>query len=231
MKITEIPSPNFNERKDGKKPYILMLHYTDSKSTQHAIDLLCDPAREVSAHYVVGDNTEVVRMVPEEARAWHAGKGYWAGETDVNSVSIGIEIQNTGHTFGYTPFPEVQMRTVLELCRDILQRHDIKPWNVLAHSDTAPGRKQDPGHLFPWQWLAEEGVGLWRKETAKTDGDLIALLQAYGYDPNVDPKELITAFQRHYEPEVFIGEDRSGQSTENTLGIIHSLLAQKSASV
>ena len=230
MKITDIPSPNFNERKDGKKPYILVLHYTETNATQDAINLLLDPTWN-SGHYVIGDDGDITRMVPEDMRAWHAGKSFWAGESDINSVSIGIEIQNPGYPRGYLEYPMQQMESVRDLCLDIIKRHDIKPWHVLGHSDVAVGRKIDPGHLFPWSWLADQGVGLWRKDTKETDGDLFALLHAYGYDPNIEAKELIAAFQRHYEPEVFIGEDRSGQATEKTLGIIHSLLAQKSALV
>jgi N-acetylmuramoyl-L-alanine amidase len=227
MKIVDIPSPNFGPRKDGKKPYILVLHYTDTKDTQQAVDFLTDPAREVSAHYVVSDDGEVTRMVDETMRAWHAGKGFWLGETDINSVSIGIEIQNTGHTFGYVPFPQEQMNIVRDLCRDIIARHGIKPQHVLAHSDTAPGRKLDPGHLFPWEWLAAEGGGLWRQEGHDGEGDIVTLLGEYGYDINIDQKELVSAFQRHFEPEVFLNDDQIGTPSPNTVKIIRSLLAQK----
>src|SRR4051812_37181211 len=112
MKIISAPSPNFGPRKDGKTPYLLILHYTDTPTTQRAQEIMQDPAREVSAHYLVGDDGAVIQLVDEKDRAWHAGKSYWAGETDINSVSIGIEIQNTGHSYGYRPFPMAQMEAV-----------------------------------------------------------------------------------------------------------------------
>ncbi len=238
MKIAEIPSPNFGPRKDGKKPYILMLHYTDTRNTQQAIDILQNPAREVSAHYVVGDDGAVIRMVAEDMRAWHAGKSFWEGETDVNSVSIGIEIQNPGHTYGYEAFPLKQMEAVRDLCHDIIKRNNIRPHHVLAHSDVAPGRKIDPGTLFPWEWLAEHGIGLMPKaigEAANNKGEaedkpdeVLWLLKEYGYDVSIDQKHLISSFQRHYDPGIFNTPEALGIASPRNLAILRWLVAEKS---
>lgn len=231
MNITDVPSPNFGDRKDGKKPYILMLHYTDSKDTQQAIDILKTPAREVSAHYVVGDDGTIIRMVPEDKRAWHAGKSFWDGETDLNSASIGIEVQNTGHTFGYQSFPMRQMEAVRGLCRDIIARHGIKPHHVLAHSDVAPDRKIDPGILFPWEWLAGQGVGLMPGKIVCTEDkaeEVLWLLKEYGYDINVDQKHLITSFQRHYDPGIFNTPEALGVPSPRCLGILRWLMTERS---
>lgn len=149
-------SPNYNERKDGKKPSIIVIHYTGMKTAEAALERLCEPAAEVSAHYLIEENGCVHDLVPEEKRAWHAGVSNWEGETDINSVSIGIELENPGHEFGYRPFPKEQMQSLAKLCKSIMVRHDIK--TILGHSDVAPERKQDPGELFDWQWLAKNGV-------------------------------------------------------------------------
>jgi N-acetylmuramoyl-L-alanine amidase len=226
MKIVDIPSPNVSERRDGKKPYILVLHYTETDTTQDAINLLLDPTWN-SSHYVIGDDGSVTRMADETLRAWHAGQSYWAGETDINSVSIGIEIQNPGYPRGYKPYPIIQIEAVRDLCLDLITRYDIKPQHVLGHSDVAPGRKLDPGHLFPWEWLAAQGVGLWRQDGHGGEDELAKLLAEYGYNINTDQKELISAFQRHFEPEVFLNEDQIGIPTPNTVKIIQSLLAQR----
>lgn len=152
------PSPNFGERKDGAKPSMIILHYTGTRDLEETYSYLLDPAREVSAHYVVDVDGTIMQLVDEKKRAWHAGVSSWEGVTDINSHSIGIEIQNPGHEFGYVPFPQDQIDAVKELCRDIMQRWDIKPKNVLGHSDVAPGRKIDPGELFPWSELEAEGI-------------------------------------------------------------------------
>lgn len=221
------PSPNFGERRDGKKPVMLIMHYTDTKAFADTVNILTDPDREVSAHYAVDLDGTIVQLVDEEKRAWHAGKSFWAGETDVNSASIGIEIQNYGHQFGYRNFPAPQMKAVLELSQGIIKRWGILPQNVLAHSDIAPGRKKDPGELFPWAWLAENGVGLWPRATeGKKAGDIKKLLIDYGYDHGLDIKILLEAFQRHFEPEAF-RDNAVGVLTERTLHRINSLLAQK----
>jgi N-acetylmuramoyl-L-alanine amidase len=237
--ISDAPSPNFGPRAGGKKPEYLILHYTDTRTTFDALQILQNPERQVSSHYLVGDNGQVMRLVPEEMRAWHAGKSWWSGETDINSTSIGIEIQNPGHGYGYVPFPPVQMQGVAELCRDILQRHRILPYHVLAHSDIAPARKKDPGELFPWDYLAAQHVGLWPKPT---DGDEIeaedildnldaikSQLTHFGYDPSLDMTTLITAFQRHFEPEVFAQEEKVGVASLNTVKLIKAVVRQRLA--
>ena len=138
---------------------MIILHYTGMATGAAAESWLCDPASEVSSHYLVHEDGSIVQMVRESDRAWHAGKGSWRGETDINSRSVGIEIVNPGHALGYTTFPKRQIAAVIELCRDITTRHAIRPQRVLAHSDVAPGRKIDPGEKFPWRKLAEAGVG------------------------------------------------------------------------
>ncbi len=156
-RIEQRPSPNHDERAAGKPVDILLLHYTGMRSAEGALKWLTDPASRVSSHYFVDEDGRVAAMVAEGRRAWHAGKSFWAGETDINSRSIGIEIANPGHEFGYRPFPGAQTEAVIALCRDILARHPIPPERVLAHSDVAPLRKHDPGELFPWARLAVGG--------------------------------------------------------------------------
>jgi len=200
------PSPNFNDRRTGAAIQHLILHYTGMRTSDEAIARLRDPAGQVSAHYIVDLDGAIVQLVEENQRAWHAGVSFWAGETDINSTSIGIEIVNPGHEFGYVPFPEVQITAVIQLCEGILSRHAIPPYNVLAHSDIAPTRKMDPGELFPWVALAKQGVGLWlahepEGKKRKTENDLVE----YGYDVSNLPAA-ITAFQRHFTPEKISGE-------------------------
>jgi N-acetylmuramoyl-L-alanine amidase len=173
----------------------------------------------VSSHYFVFEDGRIAQLVEEERRAWHAGKSFWAGETDINARSIGIEIANPGHEFGYVPFPEAQIAAVIDLCRDILSRHLIPPARILAHSDVAPLRKEDPGELFPWDRLHAAGVGHWVQPEAIVEGrvlhagdrgaavaDLKARFAAYGYcvlaGPDFDPDlaAVVTAFQRHFRP-------------------------------
>jgi N-acetylmuramoyl-L-alanine amidase len=164
LAIRERPSPNQAER--GEPPNMrpidtLVLHYTGMQSAAAALDRLCDPAAQVSSHYVVDEDGTVWRLVAEARRAFHAGISYWQGDTDLNRVSIGIEIVNPGHEWGYRPFPEAQMAAVEALCRDILARHPIPPDRVVGHSDIASDRKADPGELFDWSRLARAGIGLW----------------------------------------------------------------------
>ena len=165
-----IPSPNHGERKDGRRPDMLTLHYTGMPDEAQALQWLCNPVSEVSAHYVVFENGHVAQLVPEARRAWHAGKSSWAGETDINSRSIGIEIANPGHDGGLPPFGETQIKNVIRLCRDIVERWSIPPDRVLAHSDVAPGRKMDPGERFPWERLHHAGVGHWTRPAPIRDG-------------------------------------------------------------
>lgn len=207
------PSFNFNDR-PNEPVSILVLHYTGMRSLEDALDKLSKPEGKVSCHYLVSEKGEIYAMVPEEKRAWHAGVSHWRGRDNLNDVSIGIEIENPGHEWGYRPFPPVQMNAVASLCQDILARHAIPPRNVVAHSDIAPMRKEDPGELFDWQWLAEQGVGLWPEVREKGSGirdqkdisDIQKNLAAYGYGLPVtgEVDELTTktiiAFQRHFRP-------------------------------
>ncbi|WP_306030460.1 N-acetylmuramoyl-L-alanine amidase [Stappia sp. MMSF_3263] len=152
------PSPNHNERQGEVR--LLVLHYTGMATGEEAVRRLCDPAAEVSAHYVVEEDGGILQLVPESRRAWHAGKSFWKGERDINSRSIGIEMVNPGHEHGYLPFPEAQVAAVIDLSADICARHGIPATGVLAHSDVAPERKVDPGELFPWDRLAAAGICL-----------------------------------------------------------------------
>ena len=163
-----LPSPNHGERLGAGRPDALVLHYTGMADGPSALRRLRDPAAEVSSHYVVAEDGTVVQLVPEARRAWHAGRSAWAGETDLNSASIGIEIVNGGHDFGLPPFPAAQIEALVALARDILDRRGIAACRVLAHSDIAPGRKQDPGERFPWARLAAAGLGLWVAPSAMT---------------------------------------------------------------
>lgn len=215
-----IPSPNHGERKDGRRPDMLTLHYTGMPDEAQALQWLCNPVSEVSAHYVVFENGHVAQLVPEARRAWHAGKSSWAGETDINSRSIGIEIANPGHNGGLPPFGETQIKNVIRLCRDIVERWSIPPDRVLAHSDVAPGRKMDPGERFPWERLHHAGVGHWTRPAPIRDGRffvrgdqgqpieaLQAMLAMYGYGVPItgafdaDTEAVVAAFQRHFRSE------------------------------
>jgi N-acetylmuramoyl-L-alanine amidase len=216
-------SPNFGPRLPGVAIDTLVLHYTGMNSAREALDRLCDPAAEVSAHYLVEEDGAVWRLVDEERRAWHAGISVWKGESNLNDRSIGVEIVNPGHEFGYRPFPAPQMAAVAALCRDNLDRRPIPAARVLGHSDIAPMRKRDPGELFDWAGLAAQGIGVWpaapgpipvsdpgADEDSAVAG-AVAALAAIGYDIEgrsagraVDPDAAllaaITAFQRRFRP-------------------------------
>jgi N-acetylmuramoyl-L-alanine amidase len=200
MKRLDRPSPNQDSR-DGAAIDLLVLHYTGMQSGEAALARLCDPTAKVSAHYTIDEDGTVYAMVPEDRRAWHAGISCWAGARDVNARSIGIELVNPGHEFGYRAFPSAQIVALSALAKDILIRHAIPAWRVLGHSDVAPLRKEDPGELFPWAKLAGEGIGLW-PDSAADPGDAVVtdLLTRYGYDPEVPLDKRITAFQRHFHP-------------------------------
>ena len=205
--MIEHPSPNHNERRLGPVQH-LILHYTGMPNCEAALQRLCDPSSEVSAHYLVKDNGEVVQMVAEDRRAWHAGKAFWDGIMDINSTSIGIEICNPGHEFGYRAFSHDQILSVMELCQGILSRHKILPHNVLGHSDIAPTRKRDPGEFFPWERLAEQKIGLFPPYNIAghmADGLPATALRGYGYATD-DLTATITAFQRHFRPDKINGE-------------------------
>lgn len=205
------PSPNFNDRRLSDTqtgPDMLILHYTDTQTAFEALSLLQSPEREVSAHYLVDEDGTIYSLVDEDKRAWHAGLSHWDGEEDINSLSIGIEIQNPGHGNGYRAFPEKQMQAVKDLCLDILSRHDIPPHRILGHSDIAPGRKQDPGELFDWEYLAQHGIGLWPHVTEEDqnnasnltpeDGSLTAAFKHFGYNTDAPFQE---AFTQHFKRE------------------------------
>lgn len=236
MIVVDAPSPNFGPRAEGKKIKYLILHYTGTKTAFESIRLLQggEPKHPVSAHYFVDEDGSVMRFVDENMRAWHAGKSYWEREEDINSCSIGIEIQNPGHEFGYRPFPDEQIKVVAELCHGIIDRHGILPTYVLAHSDIAPERKEDPGELFPWQALSEQGIGLWPETDAQGKDEepeeIGAILTKYGYDPRADLKARITAFQRHFVPEIFLTPESVGIADINTIKKAQALLRQKWAS-
>jgi N-acetylmuramoyl-L-alanine amidase len=213
-------SPNHGERKAGVKPDMVVLHYTGMPDPQAAIEHLCSAGSEVSCHYVVLPDGHIVQCVPETLRAWHAGQAVWAGETDINSCSLGIEIANPGHDHGYPDFPKRQIAAVIALCRSIFTRHRIPAERVLGHSDVAPSRKKDPGEKFPWRTLHDSGIGHWIKpallvkngaiyvlgETNQWIKEAQALLQRYGY--GIEPTgyfdgtthDVVTAFQRHFRP-------------------------------
>jgi N-acetylmuramoyl-L-alanine amidase len=201
-------SPNHDARPQGAPIDILVLHYTGMKTAEEALARLCDPASKVSAHYTIDRAGAVYVHVPEERRAWHAGISYWAGECNVNARSIGIELVNPGHEFGYVPFTDDQVAALIDLAGGILARHPIAPARVLGHSDVAPARKMDPGELFPWARLAEYGIGVWPGFAAASPGkpeELAAGLARYGYDPDAPLHDVVTAFQRHFRPSCVNG--------------------------
>ena len=216
MDFIDAPSPNFDARRGP--PDMVVLHYTGMQTGEAALARLRDPEAKVSSHYVVEEDGRVFRLVPEERRAWHAGRSFWKGERDCNAASIGIEIANPGHEFGYRPFPEVQIAAVIDLLAGVRERWTIPDGRIVGHSDVAPDRKQDPGELFPWKALAEAGHGLWAEPAAApgaplTVGDegpgvfaLQAGLTRLGYDSapsgrfEDETATIITAFQRHWRP-------------------------------
>lgn len=232
-------SPNFGPRRDGARPDTIVLHYTGMQTGESAVAWLCDPVSEVSAHYLVHEDGQVVQMVRESDRAWHAGKGSWRGRTDINSCSIGIEIVNPGHSLGYPDFPDRQIDAVIDLCRGIVERHAMTPERVLAHSDVAPGRKVDPGEKFPWPSLFAAGVGHWAQPAAVGGGRFLTLgdrgepvealqsmLALYGYGIEItgdfDPltRTVVEAFQRHFRPARI-----DGVADRSTIETLHRLLA------
>jgi N-acetylmuramoyl-L-alanine amidase len=169
MQIIDCPSPNFDARRLPTVHYVV-IHYTGMRTPEEALQRLCDPAAKVSAHYLIDEAGRTYRLVAEEERAWHAGASFWRGERDLNGVSIGIELTNPGHDWGYAPYPSGQIGALTELLGSIRERHGIPPQNHLGHSDIAPGRKIDPGELFPWEALARDGFGLWPEETMPVPG-------------------------------------------------------------
>ncbi|MGE0744358.1 MAG: N-acetylmuramoyl-L-alanine amidase [Rhodospirillales bacterium] len=211
MPIVDRPSPNHGPRPTGRTVDMLILHYTGMPTAAAALDRLCDAAAQVSAHYLIDEDGTAYRLVDEARRAWHAGVSCWQGATDINDRSIGIELVNPGHEWGYRPFPEPQMQALIALCRGILARHPIPPVRVLGHSDVAPARKDDPGELFDWRRLAAAGIGVWPAAPAGAGTATVAAMQALlgriGYCvPDHGAADAATvaavrAFQRHFRPE------------------------------
>lgn len=235
MNIIEAPSPNFDPR--TTPPDTIVLHYTGMPTGEAAIARLRDPAAKVSSHYVVEEDGRIFRLVPEERRAWHAGVSFWKGVRDINTASVGVEIVNPGHEFGYRPFPDAQMASVIALVADIRTRWTVENDRIVGHSDVAPDRKDDPGELFPWKRLAEAGHGLWVEPPAAPGAPLaegeestgVFALQAgltrLGYDCapsgkfDAHTKAVVTAFQRHWRQETVDGI-ADGETRARLIGLL-----------
>jgi N-acetylmuramoyl-L-alanine amidase len=204
-RLVECPSPNHDARDAAVD--MLVLHYTGMKTADEALARLTDPAAKVSAHYTIGRDGRVFRHVPEDRRAWHAGVSYWAGARNINSRSIGIELVNPGHEFGYVPFTDEQIAALIDIAQEIIARHAIVPARVVGHSDVAPARKEDPGELFPWQALAEYGIGLWPDPGIETAPQNALAQFGYGLPPQVEwnVKDAVVAFQRRFRPKKMDG--------------------------
>jgi N-acetylmuramoyl-L-alanine amidase len=232
-------SPNFGPRRDGLRPDLIVIHYTGMETGASAEAWLCDPVSEVSSHYPVHEDGSIIQMVRESDRAWHAGRGSWRGRADVNSRSIGIEVANGGHAYGSPDFADRQIEALIALCRDVAARHAIPPERVLAHSDTAPGRKIDPGEKFPWARLHAAGVGHYvapspigagRRLSIGEHGEAVEALQSmlalYGYGIDITgafdatTSAMVSAFQRHFRPERV-----DGVADPSTVETLHRLLA------
>lgn len=240
MTILDHPSPNRDSR-DGNAVSMLVLHYTGMESGEAAIARLCDPAAKVSSHYVVEEDGRIFALVPEAMRAWHAGVSYWRGLRNLNGISVGIEIVNPGHEFGYRAFPDAQMQSVINLSRDIVQRHGIAPEMVVGHSDIAPLRKIDPGELFDWEALAREGIGMPIPVSDRSmydgqlsigaSGDAVRVLQQYlgllGYDIpatghyDTHTDIVVSAFQRRFRRSLV-----SGIADANSCDVLRMLVAR-----
>ena len=227
LAIRDLPSPNQDDRPAGVPIDMLILHYTGMQSAQAAVERLRDPAAKVSSHYVVDEDGFVLRLVAEDRRAFHAGVSYWRGHSELNGRSIGIEIVNPGHEWGYRDFPVLQLASVCDLCLSILSRHTIPSRNIVAHSDVAPDRKEDPGEKFPWEDLAQNGVGVWpmglpdlgTTGVVRDATDLRGVRAALGdigyrvaAEGALDPalSTVLRAFQRHWRPEAVTGQADSG---------------------
>ena len=245
LTFEDAPSPNFNARRGP--PDMLVLHYTGMPTGEAALARLRDPAAEVSAHYLVEEDGRIFSLVPEERRAWHAGRGAWQGETDVNAASIGIEIVNPGHEFGYRAFPDAQIEAVIALVADIRSRWSIPDARIIAHSDLAPERKEDPGELFPWKRLAQAGHGLWfepaQERIAALGGFLqvgdegigVVVLRAglhrlgYALQPggtyDAETAATVKAFQRHWRQDRVDGV-ADGETRATLMGVLQLATAE-----
>ena len=232
-----VQSPNFGRRSDAAEIDLIILHYTGMPDSESALNWLCDKTSQVSCHYFVFEDGRIVQLVRESDRAWHAGKSFWKGKTDINSCSIGIEIANPGHEHGYVRFPNVQIGSVVRLCKDICMRRKLGSGSILAHSDIAPDRKLDPGELFPWDALAKSGIGVWfppipivegRKLEQGNIGSEVEALQAvlrkYGFDLVIDGKFgsktrlCVEAFQRKFRVQKI-----DGIADESTIQSLHKI--------
>jgi N-acetylmuramoyl-L-alanine amidase len=228
MRIEDKLSPNHDDRK-GVTPSLIILHYTGMQTALDVFKRFRDADSKVSAHYTIDEDGSVYTHVDEERRAWHAGVSFWQGMTDINAHSVGIELVNPGHEWGYRPFTGAQMKSLIPLCKEIMQRWDIEPENVLAHSDVAPDRKQDPGEYFPWKELASHGVGVWPAESDEdavkaTSINVERALHDFGYDTRIKLRDKITAFQRHWVPEAF-HEGHQGEADNLVRARLYALLA------
>lgn len=245
VQIIAAPSPNFNERR--APPDMLVLHYTGMPTGEAALARLCDAEAQVSAHYLVEEDGRIFGLVPEARRAWHAGRGVWQGEDDCNAASIGIEIVNPGHEFGYRAFPDAQIEAVIALISDVRERWTIPDNRIIGHSDLAPERKDDPGELFPWKRLAEAGHGLWFEPAAERikalggllqkgdDGIGVVVLRAglhrlgYGIKPggeyDAETEAAVRAFQRHWRQSRIDGV-ADGETRARLVGLLQLASAE-----
>ncbi|MEQ8658689.1 MAG: N-acetylmuramoyl-L-alanine amidase [Hyphomicrobiales bacterium] len=233
-----VPSPNFDSR-DGAPVDILLLHYTGMPDDEGAVRWLADPRSKVSCHYVIHEDGRIVQMVDEADRAWHAGQGSWKGVSDINARSIGIEICNPGHEHGYRAFPKAQITSLIALAKPLIGHHGIAREHVLAHSDIAPERKEDPGELFPWDELHAHGIGHYLTPAPIQDGRFMAVgdageavgalqsmlkLYGYGLQPtgqfDLQTELVVKAFQRHFRPERI-----DGVADSSTVSTLHQLLS------
>jgi len=238
-----IPSGNYGERRNGREPDLIVLHYTGMADGRMAVQRLTTVGTEVSAHYIVLEDGRIIQSVSESRRAWHAGASTWAGESDINSSSIGIEIINGGHDYGLPPYPLRQVAAVIALCKGIMIRRNIPRHRVIGHSDISPGRKQDPGEKFPWALLAASGVGQYVPPAKIVAGPTMAVgaagdnvralqeaLASYGYGVTVSgiydfaTVEVVTAFQRHFRPELI-----DGIADVSTVTTLNNLLAARAS--
>jgi len=223
--MIRVPSLNFEQRPEGLIIQHLVFHYTETPTAQEALEILTSPERKVSCHYLLDTDGSLYQVVPEEFVAWHAGVSAWGGQKKINHTSIGIEIQNTANVDGrgYPAFSEAQIEALVKMSRGLIEKYKIEPQNIVGHSDIAPSRKQDPGHHFPWEYLASQGIGHWpaqgRAEAAPNILEAQKLLGQFGYEVSqsgvldASTREVLTAFQRRFMPEVFAGLDPQKIST------------------
>lgn len=217
------PSPNYSERPEENNVDMVILHYTGMETSYDALSRLCNRQAKVSAHYLINETGVIFGLVEERKSAWHAGKSYWRGATDINARSVGIELSNPGHDFGYRPFPEQQMAALEKLLSLIIVKHKISTNRIVGHSDVAPNRKMDPGELFDWQRLALAGLSIWpeqNRDPAPLE-QIPRLLSEIGYDPGVPMSATITAFQRRFLPHHITG--RADEKTRATVAAVHNI--------